>query len=102
MTDTTLTRYPESLSSLLPPTIAAMGDDAARAFLDFFTAHIRNPNTRAAYFRNVRRFLAWLDASGLRLETIELYHVATLIEKIGTRYSAPTVKQHLAALRMTG
>lgn len=102
MTDSILALCSEALSSLLPPSIAAMGDDAARAFLDFFTAQIRNPNTRAAYFRNVRRFLAWVDASGLRLETIEPYHVATFIEKIGTRYSAPTVKQHLAALRMLG
>lgn len=87
---------------LLPPTIARMGDDAGRAFIDFFTAQIRNPNTRAAYFRNVRRFLDWVEASGLRLEAIEPYHVAAFIELIGQGYSAPTVKQHLAALRMLG
>ena len=89
-------------SFLLPLTIARMGDDAGRAFIDFFTAQIRNPNTRAAYFRNVRRFLEWVEGSGLRLDAIEPYHVAAFIELIGQRYSAPTVKQHLAALRMLG
>jgi hypothetical protein len=29
--------------------IAGIGGRAARRFIDFSTAHIRNPNTRAAY-----------------------------------------------------
>ena len=46
-----------SSSFLLPPAAAGLGDDGQRAFLDFFTAQIRNENTRAAYMRAIGRFL---------------------------------------------
>ena len=41
--------------------VAAAGERAAGRFSDFFTAYIRNPNTRAAYGVGVRPFFAWLD-----------------------------------------
>lgn len=59
MTDKALAKR-RNLSFLLPPVIAEMGDDAGRAFIDFFTAQIRNANTRAAYGHNVGRFLDWI------------------------------------------
>ncbi len=34
-----------------PALIGDAGDQAARRFIEFFTANIRNPNTRAAYAR---------------------------------------------------
>ena len=42
---------------IIPALIAAAGDHAARRFLEFFAANIRNPNTRAAYATAVRQFL---------------------------------------------
>jgi integrase/recombinase XerD len=42
----------------LPPLIAAAGKHASRRFVEFFTANIRNPNTREAYSRNINAFLA--------------------------------------------
>jgi hypothetical protein len=33
----------------VPAIIGDAGDNAARRFLEFFTANIRNPNTRAAW-----------------------------------------------------
>jgi hypothetical protein len=38
-------------SRLLPALIAIAGDQAAWRYIDFFTANIRNPNTRRAYAR---------------------------------------------------
>jgi hypothetical protein len=38
----------------LPAIIADAGDGPAKRFLEFFTASIRNPNTRAAYAQAVR------------------------------------------------
>ena len=35
----------------LPAVIAAAGEPASMRFIEFFTANIRNPNTRAAYAR---------------------------------------------------
>jgi integrase/recombinase XerD len=86
---------------LVPRVIAAAGDQAARRFLEFFAATIRNKNTRMAYYRAVTDFFAWLDAAGIvALIDIEPLHVATYIEALQERMAKPTVKQHLAAIRM--
>lgn len=42
----------------LPSLIARAGGDAERRYLEFFAARIRNRNTREAYLRAVRDFLA--------------------------------------------
>ena len=42
--------------TLIPVQVAAAGDKAAIRFIEFFTANIRNPNTRAAYARAVSDF----------------------------------------------
>ena len=66
----------------------------------FFTAHIRNPNTPAAYGIAVREYFTWLELGGLtELTGIRMHHVSAYIEILTRRYSAPTVKQHLAAIR---
>ena len=86
---------------LLPKLIADAGENASLRFLDFFTANIRNPNTRAAYAVAVRAFFAWLDAKHVApLAAVRTHHVSAYVEILGRRYRAPTVKQHLAAIRM--
>jgi len=85
----------------VPAAIAGAGDTAVRRFLEFFAATIRNKNTRMAYYRAVTDFFAWLDAAGIvALVDIEPLHVATYIEALQERMAKPTVKQHLAAIRM--
>ena len=74
------------------------GGDAERT-VEFFTAQIRNPHTRAAYSAAVTRFFAWCDARGLELAEISPIAVATYIEEMQRGYRAPTIKQHLAAIR---
>jgi integrase/recombinase XerD len=83
-----------------PALIRDAGPKATRRFIEFFTAHIRNPNTRAAYARAVVVFCDWCQARGLALHDIEPVTVAAYIEQLGRTHSKPTVKQHLAALRM--
>ena len=46
------------------------GPQAAERTIEFFTAQIRNPHTRAAYSTAVTRFFAWCDARGLELAQI--------------------------------
>ena len=82
---------------LLPPIIRAAGEKASRRFLEFFAATIRNPNTRKAYMHAVGAFFAWCETLGLALHQIEPLAVASYIEQHPG--SAPTVKQHLAAIR---
>jgi site-specific recombinase XerD len=85
----------------LPRIIADAGETASRRFLEFFAATIRNKNTRMAYYRAVCQFFAWCDHYKLGgIEDIEPLHVAAYIEQQLASYEKPTVKQHLAAIRM--
>lgn len=85
----------------LPLAIVAAGEHAARRFLEFFVATIRNRNTRAAYARAVTHFFDWCEQRGIHeLGRIEPIVVAAYIEQLGQSHSKPTVKQHLAAVRM--
>jgi hypothetical protein len=45
-----------------PALIAAAGERASYRFFEFFTANIRNPNTRRAYARAAVEFFDWLEA----------------------------------------
>lgn len=83
------------------PALFAPDRDAAKRYLEFFTANIRNPNTRRAYARAAAQFSAWCTAKDLNdLRDIEPFHVATFIETLQKRLAAPSVKLHLAAIRM--
>jgi len=85
----------------LPALIAAAGEPGARRFLEFFAVNIRNRNTRAAYARAVRGFLDWCAGrSLLRLQDVQPVHVAAYIEALQLERAVPTVKQHLASIRM--
>lgn len=87
-------------SSHIPALISACGPKAARRYFEFFTANIRNRNTREAYHRALNDFFAWLDDRNVSLIEVEPVIVAAYVEYLGTIYSKPTVKQHLAAIRM--
>lgn len=87
-------------SRVVPPVIQSAGSQASRRFLEFFTAQIRNRNTREAYHRALVDFLAWCQDRHCRLDQIEPILVSAYIEYLSTVYSPPTVKQHLAAIRM--
>ena len=84
----------------MPLLVEAAGEKASLRFLEFFAGQIRNANTRRAYSRAVADFLDWCAEIGVSSVTsIQPLHVATWIEAQGSRLSAPTVKQRLAALR---
>ena len=82
---------------VLPALIVDAGPDAVQRFLEFFAGRIANARTRAAYGRAVGQFLAWCEARGLGLAAVSPLHVAAYIR---THPVVPTVKQHLAAIRM--
>src|SRR5260370_40907492 len=63
----------------VPAFIAAGGERAGFAFIDFFTAQIRNRNTRAAYALAVRTFCSWCDARQLTLKALRTHHVAAYV-----------------------
>jgi site-specific recombinase XerD len=87
-------------SAPLPALMTRAGERAGVRFLEFFTSNIRNPNTRRAYAHAVDEFLAWCAQAGVTSITeVQPLHVAAWIELQTQTLSAPTVKQHLAAIR---
>ena len=87
-----------STAIALPRMIVDAGPVAAERFLEFFAGRIANERTRAAYARAAGQFLGWCEGRGLSLKAIAPLHVAAYIRTHPG--SAPTVKQHLAAIRM--
>ena len=85
---------------MVPALIADAGEPAAWRYIEFFTANIRNPNTRRAYARACSQFFAWCEDRGLTLTTIRPFNVSEYIETLQKTHSAPGVKQQLAAVRM--
>ena len=74
------------------------GPAAVGKFVEFLARRIANERTWAAYARAAGQFLGWCEARALRLEAVSPLHVAAYIRTHPG--SAPTVKQHLAAIRM--
>jgi len=89
-----------TLSAKLPALF--LGDPkGSERFWEFFAANIRNRNTRRAYYKAACRFNDWCEGRGLfDLARIKPVHVAAFVEELQKTHSKPTVKQHLAALRM--
>lgn len=82
------------------PVLFSPSTESATRYVDFFTANIRNPNTRKAYARAASEFAAWCEAHALHeLQAIKPFHIAAYIETLLLRLEPPSVKQHLAALR---
>jgi site-specific recombinase XerD len=84
---------------MLPATIGAEHERTQRRFIEFFTANIRNRNTRRAYARAMKQFFDWCEDRQLGLERIDPMAVAAYVEQIGIEMARPSVKQQLAAIR---
>ena len=83
----------------LPDLIREAGPSAQRRLVEFFTAEIRNPNTRLAYAAAAGRFFAWCETRNLALGAITPFAVASYVDQMQDRYALPTIKQHLSAIR---
>ncbi len=93
-------QHPPKVRALVPALFLDAGRRTWWKFLEYFTAHIRNRNTREAYGRAIRQFSDWCSHHHVRLENITPFHVVGYVEELGHLKSKPTVKQHLAAIRM--
>ena len=103
-------KEPRSLAGLAAklPALFVPEEKTAERFFGFFTANIRNKNTRRAYYKAACRFSDWCEGRGLAdLALVKERHVSAYIEQLGLLeteggqgLSKPSVKQHLAALRM--
>lgn len=69
--------------------------------LEFFTAQINNDHTRKTYLAAARHFADWCGLHGIaQLEDVQPFHVAAFVRDMEGHVATPTVKQHLAAIRM--
>ena len=75
------------------PTLFTPTTRAAQRVLEFFTAQINNDYTRKAYLNATRRGIG-------QLANVQAFHVAAFVKELQGVLSPPTVKQHLATLRM--
>jgi site-specific recombinase XerD len=86
--------------TLVPPlpSLYAPDAEARRRTVEFFSAHIRNANTRKAYAQAGADFSRWCGRHRIvDVRSVEPVHVAAYIEQL--RLAPQTVKQRLAALR---
>lgn len=87
--------------ALLPAALFAPTPKASKRVVEFFTAQINNDHTRKAYLNAARRFAAWCEGKGLQnLSSVQAFHVAAFVKELQVELAPPSVKQHLAALRM--
>ena len=94
---------PESLALQdgSPPALFLKEARAAERFLDFFTANIRNKHTRRAYYNATCKFSEFCAERGVHdLAHVKPVHVAGYVESLLSGFAKPTIKQHLAAIRM--
>jgi len=88
-------------TAVFVPMLLAPIPATAKRVIEFFTANIRNPNTRKAYARAAGDFATWCEGRGLDcLRDVQPVHVAAYIEELQQRIAAPSVKVQLAAIRM--
>ena len=87
-------------ASIATPALFAASPQSVRRFWEFFTAGIPNVNTRKAYFGAIRRFDTWCALRNLHLQQLQPILVAAYIQDLQSSLSVPSVKQHLAAIRM--
>lgn len=84
-----------------PAILKRLGQRGFERFVEFFTVNIRNKNTRLAYGRAAGSFLRWCEENGIDdLATVQPIQVAAYIEELQETHSKPSVKQHLACIRM--
>lgn len=78
MQDHALTFYSGSSSTL---SVFTARPEARSRMRDFFSSHIRNPNTRRAYKEAVRQFSTYCGEHGIvDLAKVEPVHVAAFVE----------------------
>ena len=88
-------------ATLMPAKLFTPTPKAAKRVLEFFTAQVNNDHTRKAYLNAAKRFAAWCEERGIHeLANVQAFHVAAFLKDLQGEFSPPTVKQHLAALRM--
>lgn len=88
----------EDQAAALPAIVAS--PRALAVLEEWFFGEVANDNTRAAYRRAIARFNAWVRQRGYSLPQLRAPQIRDYLKEMEAEgLSAPTVKQHLAAIR---
>src|SRR3984893_17258496 len=86
---------------LLPAPLFAPTRKAAKRFLESFTPQTNTAYTRGPYVTPPRRFADWCASKDIHeLTQVQPFHVAAFVHDLQEELSPPSVKQHLAGIRM--
>jgi integrase/recombinase XerD len=85
------------VEAITPRLVSAAGPAAEFAWDEFILGSLRNPHTRGAYGRAVRRLLAWLEEREIPLARVSPGMIGGYFDEMGA--SIPTKKLALAAIR---
>lgn len=84
---------------VVPQVVRAAGPLAVDGTVEFFTARLPNPHTRAAYGRAVREFCTWCEECSVGLGQLSAPVVATYFQQLTLRVSPSSGNLHLSAVR---
>ena len=92
---------PSPVPACVPAMLFAPTPRVAKRVFEFFTTPLNNDHPRKAYMNAARRFAGWCETRGIaELAAVEPSHIGAFIKHLQSQFTPPTVKQHLAALRM--
>jgi len=87
--------------SKLQPSSNAPGRQPGKSFSSFLRYRSATRTHEPPIIGGIQQFLAWVERAGYQqLEDIEPITVAAYIETLQRQAAPPTVKQHMAAIRM--
>lgn len=92
-----LATLPVASAMAVPACVQNAGAAAQFAWEELFFGKLRNPQTRAAYLRAVRRFLDYIERTNLALAQVSPGIVGRYFDELPV--SIPSKKLHLAAIR---
>jgi integrase family protein with SAM-like domain len=87
------------LVASLPRTISEAGERAAFHSVEFFTARLPNPHTRAAYSHAVADFCHWCQLRGISLPAPSSPVAAAYLHELEERLSPSSANLHLSGIR---
>ncbi len=77
--------FAERLTHSFPAVFHGTPNHTGMRLAEFFAAHIRNPNTRAAYLQAVCQFLEWAESKKFGLMELNPFRIAGYVEILRER-----------------
>ncbi len=84
----------------VPKIVESMGSAAVARYVEFFTADDPQPRDESSLHACSAGFFSWCEQHGIDFQDIQPIVIGTYVEYQHSRLAPPTVKLHLAAIKM--